>query len=98
MKGANFIDVCGVSRYLLPDEQAMLVHCSGRAEAGVVLMRLNPAAHADEWHALLNGVLVHAEQFGRAVRVPQLIGPFPDFAHAQAEADLTLICKALGIT
>lgn len=95
MKGANFIDVGCVRRYLIPDEQAKL---ADRAEAGVVFMRLNPAAHADEWHALLNGVLVHAEQFGRAVRVPQLIGPFPDFAHAQAEADLTLICKALGIT
>ena len=94
MKGSNFIDVGCVRRYLIPDEQAKL---ADRAEAGVVFMRLNPAAHADEWHALLNGVLVHAEQFGRAVRVPQLIGPFPDFAHAQAEADLTLICKALGI-
>lgn len=98
MKGANFIECCGVSRYLLPDEQATLMHRSGRAEAGAVFMRLDPAARAAEWHALLNGVLVPAEQFGRAVRVPQLIGPFPDFAHAQAEADLTLICKALGIT
>jgi hypothetical protein len=95
MKGANFIDVGCVRRYLIPDEQAKL---ADRAEAGVIFMRLDPAARADEWHALLNGVLVPAEQFGHAVRVPQLIGPFPDFALAQAEADLTLICKALGIT
>lgn len=62
------------------------------------MVEVGHANRPDHRGLRLNGVLVHAEQFGRAVRVPQLIGPFPDFAHAQAEADLTLICKALGIT
>ena len=51
-----------------------------------------------EWYVTCDAITVHVDWRESVQPMPKVLGPFASFDEAQAEADLTLINSALGIT